>query len=145
MVLTVVLMVACKPQQEMTNVSIKNNSNRDVLQLSSTGYGKTEEEARFDAYKRALDVILFRGFPQGSSPLRDPMIVNKNAALEANKDFFDNLYSNQLFDELILSNSQIGNAEKQGGRYESTQNITFNLRLLRNRLEDAKIIKKFGI
>lgn len=144
-ILIVALVCSCKTKQVLTNVSIKDDSNRDILYLSSTGYGKTEEEATLDAYKRALDVVLFRGFPQSSSPLRDPLIMDKHRAVSANEAFFNSLYEDRLLSELILSSSQVGRSEKQGGTHESYYNITFNLRLLRKRLQDEGIIKKFGL
>ncbi|WKN45253.1 hypothetical protein [Tunicatimonas pelagia] len=142
--LGVLLVSACKTPLKTTDVSLTGSYDRNTLQMSATGYGETEEDAEMDAYRRALDAVMFRGFPQEGSSVRDPLIMDKAKAVANHEDFFDKLYSERLLEEFILSSSSAGK-QKQGGQYESKQNISFNLRLLRKRLQDEGIIRKFGI
>lgn len=143
--LIVLLASACKTtQQTTTDVILTGDYDRNILQLRATGYGETEEAAEMDAYRQALDIVMFRGFPQEVSTVKDPLIINKAEAIDNHEEFFDKLYGERLINEFILSSSSFSE-KKQGKQYESQQNISFNLRLLRKRLQDEGIIRKFGI
>ena len=139
--------ICCKAPMHTNEVMLKNGG-RDELNLQATGYGRDEKAAMLDAFKRAVDAVLYRGFTDSGSPVKDPLIRDKDQAMSQHKDFFHKLYEERMLNEVILSYNQKELNRIKNDRpdkWEATYDVKVNLRLLRSRLEDAGIIRKFGI
>ena len=143
--LMLLVMSSCRPAQVLTSEVTLYGGTRDELQLTSKGFGKDEYAAKLDAFKRAVDAVLYRGFVAEGSPVKDPLIKDKELVQQAHDQFFNALYSDGTLHEIVLSYMATGKARKEHNLYESTYHLRLNLRLLRSRLEDAGIVRKFGI
>lgn len=131
----------CKSLRPIYNaVAIQDDANTITLRCS--GYGKTEADAIADAGRYAMEQVLFRGVPNSNQ--RDPLIgVDEYTAKRQHAQYLQEL----LYEERYLSFLTQTTSEENGkskGKAWVVANITINLRALRNDLEQAGVIRKFG-
>ncbi len=134
-----------------TTVSLNGATTNDVLDITSTGYGKDDDDATYDALKRAMDMVLFNGLPQingnstlKESPVKDPLVEDKQTAMANNKQFFEDLYSKTMLYDFYQSSSVVS-ASAHGKDMKAVKvRAKLNLRNLRRKLENAGVIRKFG-
>lgn len=144
-VLVVNFMVSCgttpieTPRAEVTLV---RKTDYGSITLKSVGYGKNREEAIEDAQKNALYVILFRGIPESDNNY--PLVSNENEAKEANRNYFNNFETGELYKSFITDVTESSNLIKLKGKCKIYVDLSINYLALRKDLEQNSVIRKFG-
>ncbi|MEM6361459.1 MAG: hypothetical protein AAGA64_04515 [Bacteroidota bacterium] len=153
-VLTVAFLIAAcgTTKQTVTNVTLRAPSRNDsqiinnsLINLRSVGYGNTEEDAKYDAMRRAVDMVLFQGIADHDSPVKDGLISNPERAKETHKSFFKNFYGQREYMSFIPNSVLVSSGKKAKGIKPVTVNMSVNVRALRKRLEREGIVRKFGL
>lgn len=118
---------------------------KDVIVLSSTGFGKNKKSALINAEKNAFKIILFKGLP--NSELYNPLIKNEEKATQENKSFFNRFFNEGIYRNYITSSKEdtTYTQDKKSGLIKTTVKIGINIHSLRVKLEQNGIIKKFGL
>jgi hypothetical protein len=114
-----------------------------VVYLKSTGFGKRQEDAVEQAKMNAVDAILFKGVP-GSS-VASP-IVDREAS-QKHQSFFKKFMEpgGEYVRYIINSNYDPAERVSVKGGVRIGLELEINYAQLQKRLEDADIIKPFGI
>ena len=137
--------MSCAPsKQATTNVQLGSRSNKDLVYMNSSGYGKSEDKARKDAFVRALDIILYSGIPEEGSPIKRPLIADKEEAEEKYGDFLASLSTDESIAKYFLNATQIGQPEKYKNFQEIRYAFQINLSRLKADLVEENVIRKFG-
>lgn len=140
--LAVLCLLGCKTVRPIYNV-VALHDDANTITLRCNGYGSTEADAIADASRYAVVQLLFRGIP--NSGQRDPLIgVDETTARNQYEKYLKDLLDNERYLSFLTQTTPI-----EGGR-EKRQNwivadITINLRALRSDLEQAGIIRRFGL
>ncbi|WP_394747146.1 hypothetical protein [Spongiimicrobium salis] len=142
----VLLSGACKSTENATFNSAKvyyvSNNGMNVLSLRSIDFGKTKEEAIYNAEKLAFQNLFFRGIPR--SPFQNPLLgINEQEQYRKNRDYLDTFYKQRMQTFITYSYETISKAKK--GQKQALVNITINMKALRKDLEANNVIEKFGI
>ena len=127
------------------NSIYKQIINNSLINLRSVGYGNTEEDAKYDAMRRAVDMVLFQGIADHDSPVKDGLISNPERAKETHKSFFKNFYGQREYMSFIPNSVLVSSGKKAKGIKPVTVNMSVNVRALRKRLEREGIVRKFGL
>ncbi|MDW3195090.1 MAG: hypothetical protein R8G66_22140 [Cytophagales bacterium] len=139
-------MYAQRNLTETDQVFLLSGSDRNELYLESVGIAKkkNQEEARYLALRAAMETVLFKGFPEKGSPLKDPLIPSFNKLSESSLLYLDEFFDQERF--LIYFNNVrlLGSDKRLKKYYEYSFSSTLNLDLLRTELEGNGIVRKFG-
>ena len=142
MLLSVMCIVGCKSPKPIYNaVGLHDDANSITLRCN--GYGKTETEAVVNAGKYAVEQLLFRGIPNSNQ--RNPLIGTDEATAKSRfAGYLDDLLENERYLSFLTLTTPIESG-KYRGTYWTVADITINLRALRMDMEQAGIIRKFGL
>ena len=113
----------------------------NTLTLESKGYGANLNDAVFFAEKNAFENLFFKGIPNSNQ--QTPMIPDENTALQGHASFFDSFFNSGEYRKYVISSSLLN--KNSGKGVLVTQEINLDIAALRKRLEEEKIIRKFGI
>ena len=153
---TIALFASCKSKKEVarndyTATAIEVGDRTSIVK--AWGLGKNVAEAKEDAKRTAVYCILFKGIEASdqviSSDLR-PMINNPSIEQE-HKAYFDAFFAkNGKYQQFVRFADEegrlaVGDAIRTANGYKVGVVVVVNKLLLRTELENAGIIKKFGI
>ena len=131
----------CSPKPIYNAVGIHDDANSITLRCS--GYGKTEADAIADAGRYAVEQLLFRGVPNSNQ--RNPLIgTDESSAKRQYETYLNDLFNNERY-LLFLTFTTPIESGKERGIYWTIVDMTINLRALRMDLEQAGVIRKFGL
>ena len=141
-VIAAICLAGCRSPEPIYNaVGIHDDANSITLRCN--GYGKTEADAISDAGQYAVEQLLFRGVPNSNQ--RNPLIgTDESTAKEQYETYLNDLFNNKRYLSFLTLTLPI-NSGKERGRYWTVADITINLRALRMDLEQAGVIRKFGL
>ena len=141
-VLAAVCLAGCHSPKPIYNaVGIHDDANS--ITLRSNGYGKTEADAIADAGRYAVEQLLFRGIPNSNQ--RTPLIGTDEASAKRHYEtYLNDLFNNERYLSFLTLTTPIDSG-KERGTYWTVADITINLRALRMDLEQAGVIRKFGL
>ena len=141
-VLSVMCLCGCRSLKPMYNV-IAIHSDANTITLRCNGYGKTNADALTDAGKYAMEQLLFRGIPNSNQ--RNPLIgTDEVTAKSQYKTYLTELFDNERYLSFLTLTKPI-DGDKKYGKFWTVADITINLRALRMDMEQAGIIRKFGL
>lgn len=147
---------SCKPKEKLVadyNATIVEVGAQGTAVVKAWGVSSSIKNAKEEAKRNAVRAILFKGFPSSanvnSTDLR-PMITDPNAE-QAHKEYFEQFFKNdgkylqfvQFADE--TGKIATGDMVRKGAQYKVGMVVIVNKTNLRRELENAGIIKKFGI
>lgn len=127
-----------------SEVTFIESVTENEVTIESIGYGKSESDARVDAFRTAYSTVLFKGLP-GFSPLNRPLIPNEISFKNNNPEFFTDFMSNGDYLQFVTGQGSFELLGKSGKTEVVRQNFSFNYRSLRLYLEQKKVIRKFGL
>lgn len=134
--------IGCETQKSIYNVTCIHDDANSIT-LRCNGYGKSESDAIANAGKNAVEQLLYRGVPNSNQ--RNPLIgIDESAAKSKHNAYLNDLFGKERYLS-FLTQSTLVNSGKDRGTYWSVADITINLRALRLDLEQAGIIRKFGL
>ena len=138
---TSLCLYGCRSLQPIYNaVAIHDDAN--TITLRCNGYGKTESDAIADAGRYAIERVLFRGVPNSNQ--RNPLIgVDENTAKKQHAQYLQELLDNERYLSFLTKTISLENGRSYGKTWV-VADVTINLRALRNDLEQAGVIRKFG-
>lgn len=140
------LLISCSPKisipfQRTGSVEYVEGD-KNTITVSANGYAATEANAVYYAERNALENILFRGIPNSNQ--ENPMLENEASAYTNNKKALDDLTMNDGYRKFMIQ-SYRDQITKQGGAYNLTQIVKFDLQALRKHLESNNLKRKFGL
>ena len=140
--LSMLCLWGCRSYRPIYN-AVGINDDANSITLRCNGYGKTEADALADAGKYAVEQLLFRGVPNSSQ--RNPLIGTDEAtARENQKSYLADLFDNERYLSFLTLTIPVDGG-KERGKYWTVADITINLRALRTDMEQAGLIRKFGL
>ena len=141
-VLAAACLAGCRSPKPIYNaVGIHDDANSITLRCN--GYGKTEADAIANAGRYAVEQLLFRGIPNSNQ--RNPFIGTDEAtAKNQYRTYLSDLFNNERYLSFLTLTTPIDSG-KERGTYWMVADITINLRALRMDLEQAGVIRKFGL
>lgn len=140
--LAAVCLAGCRSPKPIYNVvGIHDDANSITIRCS--GYGKTEADAIADAGRYAVEQLLFRGVPNTNQ--RNPLIgTDESSAKRQYETYLNDLFNNERYLSFLTLTTPVESG-KERGTYWTIVDITINLRALRMDLEQAGVIRKFGL
>lgn len=141
-VLIALSFAGCRSPKLIYNaVGIHDDANSITLRCN--GYGKSEADAVADAGRYAVEQLLFRGVPNSNQ--RNPLIgTDESTAKKQYKTYIDDFFNNERYLTFLTLTTPIDSG-KDRGTYWTEADITINLRALRMDMEQAGVIRKFGL
>lgn len=147
---------SCKSKEKLVadyNATIVEIGAQGTAVIKAWGISSSIKNAKEEAKRNAVRAILFNGFPSSanvnSTDLR-PMITDPNAE-QIHKEYFEQFFKKdgkylqfvQFADE--TGKIATGDMVRKGSQYKVGMVVIVNKNNLRRELENAGIIKKFGI
>ena len=146
LILAIGLISGCKSTAPMLKTAEAKyvSASSGTITMNSIGFGNNQSDAKTDAEKNAVDVLLFRGLP--GSPQATPLIsISESEAKTKYSDYFTSFYKNERYKTFITSSRPTSALQKNGkGKNSMYCDITVNLNSLRLDLEQQQVIRKFG-
>jgi len=130
--------IAYQRTGEVVYVGRDGNS---TLTVESNGFGSNLNDAVFFAEKNTFENLFFKGVPNSNQ--QAPMIPNEHKAVQEHAAFFDSFFHSGEYRKYVISSNLLHKLNKKG--MSVTQELTVDIAALRKRLEQEKIIRKFGI
>lgn len=143
---TIVLgLASCSPRVLPSAEVEQTGSSKGTISVRSLGYAKKSKDVLKDAEARAFQTLLFRGLPDGK--MSSPLVANESQALNTHHTFFNDFFTLQGYRNYLISSTAITPAakDKNTGLHQGLAEVTINLAALRRKLEQEKIIRKFGL
>lgn len=139
---------SCKtPSYPATSeVNYVANPNPGLVTVEATGYGKTSQDAEWDAYSTAFNTIFFKGLPAFTA-LRTPMIPNESKARSEHAAYFKKFFDDRGYLQFVTGQGGTSKSSKadDGKNKSARHTFTINYESLRRDLEQNGVIRKFGL
>lgn len=140
-ILLAFFMTTCKTLSPVSEVVYMDTTN-GVLNLRSTGSGKTKEDCILNAQKNAFETLFFRGIP--GSQQNTALIGPDEKSKLNNSKYFEEFYEKERFKTFLTGTQEVSQLQKVAGGKQLTISLGINLPALRKDLENTSIIRKFG-
>lgn len=132
----------CRSPKAIYNV-IGVHSDANSITVRCNGYGKTNADALVDAGKYAVEQLLFRGIPNSNQS--NPLIGTDEAtAMSLHEAYLTELFGRERYLSFLTLTTPVDGG-KECGNFWTVADITINLRALRMDMEQAGVIRKFGL
>ncbi|HON19211.1 MAG TPA: hypothetical protein PK990_08625 [Salinivirgaceae bacterium] len=111
------------------------------------GYGKSVDEATFEAKRNAISAAIFKGIPAGGGAAPTPPLTTDPNAEVTHKDFFDEFFKpgGKFLQYVNLSNDGTAGGSdrvKMKKGYKVGVVVSINHTALRKYLEDSGVIRR---
>ncbi len=112
-----------------------------TLKLQVRSVGSTFQDAAFYADVSAFENIFYKGIPNSNQEL--PLLGSRNE-MRGQVGYFESFFNSGDYMKFVTEQQVVSHSESNSSHFVE-KNITIDLFALRRDLEQAKIIKKFGI
>ena len=124
-------------------VAYLSSDGMETLSVRSSGIGKDETQAKYQAERLAFENLFFRGI--SSSNYNKPLVgIDENEQLQKHSSYFNEFF-NRRMQTFILSSFQSTPKQKSKGEIHLTMDLKINTKSLKKDLEENGIIRKFGL
>lgn len=134
--------MGCRSPKAIYNaVGISDDANSITLRCN--GYGVSDADALADAGRYAVEQLLFRGVPNSNQ--RNPLIGTDEATARTQyKAYISDLFDKRRYLSFLTLSAPV-DVGTERGKHWTVADITVNLRAVRTDLEQAGVIRKFGL
>jgi hypothetical protein len=125
--------------------ALDNNITADgVIFIKSWGVGKKYNQAIEDAKRNAIKAVIFKGVPNSS--IKRPLLSTPGAE-QQHRDFFDAFFQKdgKYLQYVVKTSVDPADRIRMKGSYKAGVKTKIFYRQLQKELENAGIIKKFGL
>ena len=124
-------------------VAYLSSEGMETISVRSSGIGKAEAQAKYQAERLAFENLFFRGI--SSSNYSKPLVgIDEKEQLQKNATYFNEFF-NKRMQTFILSSFQSTPKQKIKGEVHLTMDLKINTKSLKKDLEENGIIRKFGL
>ena len=120
------------------------SSEKGTIRVRAAGYGVTKFLALENAERNAFEAVLFRGVP--GSEYTKPMVSNETESRNMHSDFYRTFFEERGYKTYLLSSKTSTDFDLMKMRQKNLDAvIKINVDALRRGLEQAGVIRKFGL
>ncbi len=124
-------------------VAYLSSEGMETISVRSSGIGKDETQAKYQAERLAFENLFFRGI--SSSNYNKPLVgIDEKEQLQKHANYFNEFF-NRRMQTFILSSFQSTPKQKSKGVVHLTMDLKINTKSLKKDLEENGVIRKFGL
>ena len=138
-------LISCSIHKTTTGeVQHLGGGEKGTVRVQAAGYGVTKFLALENAEKNAFEALLFRGIP--GSVFNKPMINNESETRALHSDWFRTFFDERGYKAYLMSSTSRSDFELMKVRQKNLDaTIKINVHALRSAMEQAGVIRKFGL
>jgi hypothetical protein len=132
-------------QSDSGEVRYVSSPQKGIIVLDASGYGKKKQVAFEDATIKAFKVLLKSGIP-GSSQYLPLLGGNANQVYQGRRAYFDQFFAGKTYLQFLVDQRR-GDFRRRARKTDPNVKVrlAINIPALRRYLEEAGVLRKFGL